>query len=110
MQSFLRRAISQESLEREINVLKQCRSPYIVSYFGSFVDAEYKNMCIVMEYLAGGTLYDVIREYNQHGGLDEPSTHSVVCQVLRGLDYLHENGFMHRDLVRLVSSVHGSVV
>lgn len=88
----------QESLEREINVLKQCRSPFIVSYFGSFVAPDGKDMCIVMEYLAGGTLHDVIKEYNKQGGLDETSTHGVVCQVLRGLDYLHENGFMHRDL------------
>lgn len=88
----------QQSLQREIEVLRECRSPYVVSYYGCFHDEDLKNMCIVMEYLAGGTLYDVIKEYNQHGGLDEPSTHGVVVQVLRGLAYLHEHGFMHRDL------------
>jgi hypothetical protein len=91
-----------ESLEREIMVLRECRSPYIVSYFGSFVDPENVNMCIVMEFLAGGTLQDVVREYDQHGGLDEPSMHFVLVSVLRGLAYLHERNIMHRDLVRFV--------
>ncbi len=87
-----------ESLEREIMVLRECRSPYIVSYFGSFVDPENANMCIVMEFLAGGTLQDVVKEYDQHGGLDEPSMHYVVVSVLKGLAYLHERKIMHRDL------------
>jgi len=87
-----------ESLEREIMVLATARSPYIVSYFGSFVDPNSSNMCIVMEFLAGGTLQDVIKEYDQHGGLDEKSTHGIVTSVLRGLAYLHGRNIMHRDL------------
>jgi serine/threonine protein kinase len=88
-----------ESLEREIMVLRDCRSPYIVSYFGSFVDPEGANMCIVMEFLAGGTLQDVVKEYDQHGGLDEPLMHGVLTSVLKGLAYLHDRNIMHRDLV-----------
>ncbi len=87
-----------ESLEREIQVLRDCRSPYIVSYFGSFVDPEGSNMCIVMEFLAGGTLQDVVKEYDKHGGLDEASMHGVVSSVLKGLAYLHARNIMHRDL------------
>lgn len=87
-----------ESLEREISVLRDCRSPYIVSYFGSFVDPEGSNMCIVMEFLAGGTLQDVVKEYDQYGGLDETSMHGVLNSVLQGLAYLHERNIMHRDL------------
>jgi serine/threonine protein kinase len=88
-----------ESLEREIMVLRDCRSPYIVSYFGSFVDPEGANMCIVMEFLAGGTLQDVVKEYDQHGGLDEPLMHGVLTSVLKGLAYLHDRNIMHRDLL-----------
>jgi serine/threonine protein kinase len=87
-----------ESLEREIMVLRDCRSPYIVSYFGSFEERETSNMCIVMEFLAGGTLQDVIKEYDQHGGLDEPSMHGIMTSVLKGLAYLHDRNIMHRDL------------
>ena len=87
-----------ESLEREIMVLATARSPYIVSYFGSFVESETSNMCIVMEFLAGGTLQDVIKEYDQHGGLDEKSAHGITTSVLRGLAYLHDRNIMHRDL------------
>ena len=87
-----------ESLEREIQVLKDCRSPYIVSYFGSFQDAESANMCIVMEFLPGGTLQEVIKEYGKYGGLEEDHMKNVIGSVLKGLAYLHERQIMHRDL------------
>jgi serine/threonine protein kinase len=86
-----------ESLEREINVLKTCRSPYIVSYFGSFISAD-GAMCIVMEFLEGGCLHDVIKKYNEFGGLDEKSSQGVLRCVLLGLHYLHSEGYVHRDL------------
>lgn len=91
-------ARQKESLEREIQVLKDCRSPHIVSYFGSFQDPEGKNMCIVMEFLPGGTLQEVIKEYGKYGGLEEDHMRNVLGSVLKGLAYLHKLNIMHRDL------------
>jgi serine/threonine protein kinase len=69
-----------------------------VSYFGSFQDPDGKNMCIVMEFLPGGTLQDVVKEYGRYGGLEEDHMRNVIGSVLKGLAYLHKLNIMHRDM------------
>jgi len=45
-------AVENLKLQRELDILKTCRDPHVVSFFGCcFVDAD---MWILMEYCSGG--------------------------------------------------------
>ncbi|RMB88928.1 hypothetical protein DUI87_34694 [Hirundo rustica rustica] len=79
----------------EIMVMKRNRSPWIVNYLGSYLVHE--ELWLVMEYMDGGTLYDVI--YETHMSEDEIAVVSREC--LQGLDFLHSNHVMHRDVKSL---------
>ncbi|KAL1730700.1 kinase-like domain-containing protein [Schizophyllum commune] len=79
-------------IQQEIASLAQCESEYVTRYYGSFVVA-YK-LWIVMEYLAGGSCLDLLK-----GGVFSEAHIAVICrELLLGLDYLHSEGTIHRDI------------
>jgi serine/threonine protein kinase len=83
-----------ESFKKEINVLSQCDSPYIVHYFGSYI----KNyqIWIILEYCDGGSLLELINILPK--SLNEEQIASLVNMMLLGLNFLHENKKIHRDV------------
>lgn len=79
-------------IQQEIASLAQCDSEHVTRYYGSFVVA-YK-LWIVMEYLAGGSCLDLLKP-----GVFSEAHIAVVCrELLLGLDYLHTEGTIHRDI------------
>ena len=48
-----------ESFKKEINVLKQCNSPYIVHYYNSYI--KNNKIWIILEYCDGGALLELIK-------------------------------------------------
>jgi len=72
--------------------LAQCDSEYVTRYYGSFVKG-YK-LWIIMEYLAGGSCLDLLKA----GTFTEPHIATVCRELLLGLDYLHTEGKIHRDI------------
>lgn len=82
-----------EEIQREISILAECHDPRITRYFGSFVNG-YK-LWIIMEYLGGGSCLDLIKVSR---GLPESAIAWIIAELLRGLDYLHTNGKIHRDI------------
>lgn len=79
-------------IQQEIASLAQCDSEYVTRYYGSFVVA-YK-LWIVMEYLAGGSCLDLLK-----AGVFSEAHIAVICrELLFGLDYLHSEGTIHRDI------------
>lgn len=81
-------------LIEEINVMKECRSPYVVQYFGSY----YKEpeLWIVMEYCAGGSVMDIMQILGRC--LTEPQIACTMASVVQGLRYLHSIRKIHRDI------------
>ncbi|KAF8914599.1 kinase-like domain-containing protein [Mucidula mucida] len=79
-------------IQQEIASLAQCDSEYVTRYYGSFVVA-YK-LWIVMEYLAGGSCLDLLKP----GPFSEAHIAVVCRELLLGLDYLHTEGTIHRDI------------
>ncbi|KAL3849180.1 hypothetical protein ACJIZ3_011062 [Penstemon smallii] len=82
-----------EDIQKEIAVLSECRSPYITEYYGSYLNQT--KLWIIMEYMAGGSVADLIQP-NQP--LDEPSIASILRDLLHAVEYLHNEGKIHRDI------------
>jgi len=79
-------------IQQEIASLAQCDSEYVTRYYGSFV-VSYK-LWIIMEYLAGGSCLDLLKP-----GIFSEAHIAVICrELLLGLDYLHTEGTIHRDI------------
>ncbi|KAG6034505.1 hypothetical protein E4U19_005336 [Claviceps sp. Clav32 group G5] len=81
-----------QDIQAEIAVLSTCASPYVTQYKGSFLRG-YK-LWIVMEYLGGGSCLDLLKPANFS------ETHiAIVCrELLLGIQYLHSEGKIHRDI------------
>ncbi|KAG8386344.1 hypothetical protein BUALT_Bualt03G0139100 [Buddleja alternifolia] len=82
-----------EDIQKEIAVLQECRSPYITEYYGSFLHQT--KLWIIMEYMAGGSVADLIQP-NQP--LDEVSIACILRDLLHAIEYLHNEGKIHRDI------------
>ncbi|EJD01512.1 Pkinase-domain-containing protein [Fomitiporia mediterranea MF3/22] len=79
-------------IQQEIAHLAQCDSEYVTRYYGSFVKG-YK-LWIIMEYLAGGSCLDLLKP-----GVFSEAHIAVICrELLYGLDYLHSECKIHRDI------------
>ncbi|ETE66897.1 Serine/threonine-protein kinase 24, partial [Ophiophagus hannah] len=62
-----------EDIQQEITVLSQCDSPYVTKYYGSYLKLE-------------------------PGSLDEIQIATILREILKGLDYLHSEKKIHRDI------------
>lgn len=81
-------------LKREIDILKDCTSPYIVGYKGAF--EKNSHVWIAMEYCAGGSVCDLMAVCERT--LSEAQIAAIVKQSLLGLAYLHQKKLIHRDI------------
>jgi serine/threonine protein kinase len=84
--------------EIELRGVKHCinlKSPHLVSIF-DVRSADDGTPCVIMEYVAGPSLRDLLHE-NPNGMGPEKATF-LVREAAKGLAYLHESGIVHRDL------------
>ncbi|RMB92723.1 hypothetical protein DUI87_30869 [Hirundo rustica rustica] len=101
----LQEVSEKQRIVNEIMIMKRNRSPCLVTYLDSYLVHE--ELWLVMEYMDGGTLSAVIRETPMTE--DEIATVSREC--LQGLDFLHSNHVVHRDVksINILLRTDGSV-
>jgi len=79
-------------LRSEIAILQKLSHPNIIMLLDWFeTKAE---ICVVMEY-AHGELFDILENDKS---LDEEVIQKIAVQLVRALQYLHENRIIHRDM------------
>ena len=92
--AYIEKTNEVESFKKEINILSQCNNQYIVHYFGSYIKGH--QIWIILEFCDGGSLYELIKILPRN--LNEEEIASIVCMILKGLIFLHENKKIHRDI------------
>lgn len=59
----------QRQILRELSFLKTCESPYIVSFYGAFLDDGETTIAICMEFCEGGSLEDIYKRASKINGV-----------------------------------------
>ncbi|KAJ5977897.1 hypothetical protein N7501_001239 [Penicillium viridicatum] len=81
-----------DDIIKEIAILSELKSPYVTKYHGSYLKGS--NLWIIMEFCAGGSCHGLLRP----GVIHEEYIAIILRELLRGLDYLHSDQKLHRDI------------
>lgn len=102
----------QKQIVRELNYNRRFKSPYIVKYYGAFLNEQDASICICMEYMGGRSLDAIYKTFKKRDGrIGEKPLGKVAERVLKGLSYLNQQKIMHRDIKpqNILLDVHGNV-
>jgi serine/threonine protein kinase len=83
------------SLEREIRLMRLFRHPNILELFKVLHDASSDEVYLVLEHAAAGSLGGFIDRGQR---LSVASTLSIIKQISRAIQFLHENCYVHHDI------------
>lgn len=78
---------------QEVSIMRKVRHKNVAQFIGACTRKP--NLCIVVEYMPGGSVYDYMR---RAGPLKLPTLLRVAVDICRGMDYLHKRNIAHRDL------------
>ena len=81
-----------EDIIQEISILSELSSPYVTKYLGSFLKGS--DLWIIMEFCSGGSCADLMKP----GLISEEYITIIMRELLLGLDYLHGDNKLHRDI------------
>mmetsp|Transcript_4340 Transcript_4340/g.13126 ORF Transcript_4340/g.13126 Transcript_4340/m.13126 type:complete len:310 (+) Transcript_4340:232-1161(+) len=82
-----------EFIQRETRIMKTIDHPNVIKTYDVF-DTK-SNLYLVMEYMPGGTLADIMKAKLLR---TEKTVKSVMFDILQGVAYLHRMHIVHRDL------------
>lgn len=83
----------EKAIQMEISLLKKLKHENIVKYIDAI--STDTHLYIILEYVDAGCLHSIIDKF---GPFPESLVAIYVKQVLTGLDYLHSQGVVHRDI------------
>ncbi|XVE66044.1 hypothetical protein DITRI_Ditri08aG0049800 [Diplodiscus trichospermus] len=80
-------------LEEEVKLLQNLSHPNIVRYLGTAREDDSLN--ILLEFVPGGSISSLLGKF---GSFPESVVRMYTKQILLGLEYLHKNRIVHRDI------------
>ena len=83
-----------KEFNNELSMLSKYRHPRIVLLLGSVTVPP--TLCIVMEYVRDGTLYDMLHKKKIQ--FSDSQKQNIVLQLISVFSYLHSHGIVHRDI------------
>lgn len=81
-----------ELIINEILVMKDSKHPNIVNFIDSYLLKG--ELWVIMEYMEGGSLTEIVT----HSVMTEGQIGAVCRETLKGLQFLHSKGVIHRDI------------
>ncbi|CDS12215.1 hypothetical protein LRAMOSA04410 [Lichtheimia ramosa] len=89
----------QKQILRELAFQKTCNSPYIVSFWGAFLEDGDTSLSLCMEFCEAGSLEDIYKRARDLGAvIGEPVLERIAESVCKGLVYLQSQHVIHRDI------------
>ena len=87
-----------ENFKREISLLKSLKHENIIKIEG--IEKTTHNVYVILEYCNGGNLYEYKCYYQKKNKceLNELFVQKIIRQFIKGLEYMHENNIIHRDV------------
>ncbi|KAI1429313.1 kinase-like domain-containing protein [Xylaria sp. FL1777] len=84
-----------ELIVNEIMVMKDSKHRNIVNFLDAFLRNNNSELWVVMEYMEGGALTDVI---DNNPVITEEQISTICLETCRGLQHLHSQNIIHRDI------------
>jgi serine/threonine-protein kinase CLA4 len=94
-QMDLRNQPRKELIVNEIIVMKESKHPNIVNFLDSFLQEQNNELWVVMEFMEGGALTDVI---DNNPVITEDQISTICFETCKGLAHLHSQDIIHRDI------------
>ncbi|KAM3528089.1 hypothetical protein MY4038_006047 [Beauveria bassiana] len=91
----LARQQRKEALLDEISIMKEGRHKNVINFLDAFLVNENRMLWVVMDYMDGGALIDVI---DNNSTISERHIATLCRETCRGLQHLHSKQIVHRDI------------
>ncbi|KAI3499293.1 hypothetical protein L1887_35088 [Cichorium endivia] len=84
----------QKEFAQEVYILRKVRHKNVVQFIGACTKPP--SLCIVTEFMSGGSVYDYL--HKQKCTFKLPTLIKISIDISKGMNYLHQNNIIHRDL------------
>lgn len=86
----------EQNVQREIQLLKRLSHPNVINLYDVIYDESKQKMYMIMEYCVG-ELQEML-DSTEKKRFPIWQAHGYFCQLLDGLEYLHSQGIVHKDI------------
>ncbi|OMJ87702.1 hypothetical protein SteCoe_10546 [Stentor coeruleus] len=83
------------NMKKEVSLLRNLAHENIVQYYQTDLSEDMSGIDILLEYVPGGSLKRILQKFKC---LEVPIIRKYARQLVLGLQYLHDNSIIHRDL------------
>ena len=94
-----------EEIQKEIHIMSSLKTDHVTKYYGSLIHGS--ELWIIMEFMEAGSCARLLKA----GPFEELYCAVILRELFRGLEYIHEQGKLHRDIkaANILISAKGAV-